>query len=390
MALFSRIFKSALSPLLAKPDHVLEKIEKGRYHTQLFFSDAEQKSLSAMFSIDSRPFKYAGIEGAMRIHFVHSVGRDLERPTLAKAIDYAIAKHAQAILFVLTPSARNLSHTLNQLQFSNLEEHERFNVMIHKDPSQLKAALEKPNEQADAAAKRPAAARAPSRAPVPIPSPIQAPRASAPPPPPSLNRVAADSAIPERWKASTLMKKYLYMIRNGSKPVEGRINRGMFAARGLQVGMGMRFFYQQNANDDVQCVIKGVKTFRTFREMLEHYGWQKCVPDARGLEDAVQIYARIPGYARKESESGVIGIELEVLGSGPDGPYHKRPQLQETPQAQNRKRSHHNGAGRRDTDYDHRAKSAHYMPTPRPDRRHDQRDRRGGYGGSRYDDRGSY
>jgi len=293
--LFNRVFQTALKPLLAQPDRVKARIDSGKYFTQLFFSDPSEQSLTAMFSADQKPFTYHDMKQALRVHFIHTNGsQHLRQQLMLKILAHATEKEARALLFFTTPAARELTRFLNDCNFEQHSEKEGYTVMVHRDLSKLQKTIE-------------------------------AKKTHAPPPP---VREKRDELAPTRWKSCTLMKKYLLMIRRGQKPVEGRINRGMFSARGLEPGMGMRFFYQQNPNDDVQCLVEEFKTFSTFRDMLEHYGWKNCVPDARSLDHAVEIYARIPGYASKERESGVIGIKLKVLGSGLSGPYHKStPQL---------------------------------------------------------------
>ena len=138
----------------------------------------------------------------------------------------------------------------------------------------------------------------------------------------------AELPLPRHYKGASLKKKYIHMIRDGYKTddgviyktFEGRINRRIFAANNIVAGSGMRFFYMRDAADDVHCTILAVRTFNTFRELLQCHGYQNLVPDAVSLEAAVKAYARIPGYPKKELESGVTSLQLRVDGYGPNGP----------------------------------------------------------------------
>ena len=327
--IFDRVFKTSLSTFLFKPDHIKERIDNKRYVTRLFFKDEKHTELSAMYSVDVKPFKCVGVEDGMRVHFLHTNGStQLQKPLLLKVVAFAIEKKAKAILFFVTPQAKEVNQLLKDLDFSKFKEETTHKIMVCRDLGKLQSALKGP---------------------------------VAPPAPPS----QPELPLPTYYKGVTLMRKYLHMIRDGYsvrgnkvyKTVEGRINRGMFAAHKITPGSGMRFFYMQNAHDDVQCTITGVKTFRTFREMLVHHGYQKLVPDAASLEAAVAAYARIPGYTQKEKESGVISMELRVDGSGPKGPAFRNTPAQ---QPASRKRRHDERSDYRDDRYPGSSYPKHY------------------------------
>jgi ASC-1-like (ASCH) protein len=108
----------------------------------------------------------------------------------------------------------------------------------------------------------------------------------------------------------TLRKKYIYQIRNGQKTVEGRINTGVFSY--CKVGDRMRFFYFQDSKDDVVCYITRINKYDSFRDMLSHEGYEKCVFEATSLEDAVRIYDAIPSYTEKAKQFGVVALQLSL------------------------------------------------------------------------------
>eukprot|EP01038_Epipyxis_sp_PR26KG_P007937 gene7937-10770_t len=106
-----------------------------------------------------------------------------------------------------------------------------------------------------------------------------------------------------------LKKQYLDMLLNGSKTVEGRINTGI-AARARENDYMLYF----TGNDFCLTSVTEKSTFKTFREMLEHYTIKACLPDFRGdLDAAEKLYRSFPGYAEKEAKFGVIGIKLTTL-----------------------------------------------------------------------------
>ncbi len=126
------------------------------------------------------------------------------------------------------------------------------------------------------------------------------------------------SAVPSRrpfFKAArktqaleaTLKDPYLGQIERGEKTVEGRINAGMFF--GIQAGSEIRFF---NHRSSVTCSVLQVNRYSSFNALLETEGFKKCIPSARSLEDAKQIYDRIPGYAQRAAQSGVLAIQIQV------------------------------------------------------------------------------
>lgn len=117
---------------------------------------------------------------------------------------------------------------------------------------------------------------------------------------------------PQRAPLSvTLKMKYLEMIDDGVKTVEGRINSGMFQR--LCAGQQIRFFCQERY---VLCEVLHINRYPSFRQMLKEEGFKVCIPNARTLEDAVAAYDRIPGYNNRAAQYGVLGIGLKVLHSG--------------------------------------------------------------------------
>ena len=108
----------------------------------------------------------------------------------------------------------------------------------------------------------------------------------------------------------TLRKIYIDQIRRGEKTVEVRIFSGPIWK--YQRGNTLRFFYQQNPLDDVVCDILDVQKFSSFLDLLRAVGASKCLPGVKTLDEAVEIYNKIPGYVERANRNGVAAIFLRV------------------------------------------------------------------------------
>lgn len=109
----------------------------------------------------------------------------------------------------------------------------------------------------------------------------------------------------------TLKKIYIDQIRSGQKTVEGRIFER--SVKKIKVGDHVRFYYYSNSKDDVTCRVVSISKYATFRLMLEHKGFNKCLPKASTFEAAVKQYAAIPKYPEKEKKFGVVALELKLV-----------------------------------------------------------------------------
>lgn len=303
--LFSQIFQDSIAPTLVDPNRVKQRIDQSRYITRLYFGDRENTCLLGAFSMDERTFKFEGTPDTVRIHFLHPGSNpSVQKALLLQATAKAIDMQAKVIIFIVSNKNMRLKTFLEDQGFSVRKQKKKETTMEHNKIEELKVALE--------------TLPAVQRAPVHIPIPGQSQRVVEHARPPE---AALALPVPSFYRNMTLMKKYLHMIRDGRKPVEGRINSGAFS--NVRIGSGFRFFYMQNKDDDVHCTVTDVKTFPTFRDMLKEFGWQQCVPDAQNLEHAVQIYDQIPGYKEKAQRHGVVGMRLRVDGHGPSGPAHR-------------------------------------------------------------------
>lgn len=109
----------------------------------------------------------------------------------------------------------------------------------------------------------------------------------------------------------TMQKKYIHQIREGTKTVEGRINNRSIPK--LMVGDKIRFYYFTDSKDDVTCEIVAIRHFASFQEMLLNSGYQNCISDCSGIEEAVQTYDKIPNYTERAKTFGVAGIHIKTI-----------------------------------------------------------------------------
>jgi len=109
----------------------------------------------------------------------------------------------------------------------------------------------------------------------------------------------------------TLMEKYIHLIKQGEKPVEARVAIPMFEK--WQEGDTIRFFSRRNSRIEVIVKIVGKKRYKTFRQMLEAEGVENLIPGVRSINEGERMYLKIPKYAEREKQYGVLAFRLELI-----------------------------------------------------------------------------
>lgn len=107
-----------------------------------------------------------------------------------------------------------------------------------------------------------------------------------------------------------LQHPYLESIKSGQKRWEGRLKAG--AAMSIAMGCHVTF---SSGREDLHMVVRSVRDYRTFEDMLCDLGVETCLPGVKSLSEGVSIYHSFPGYAEKESSCGVVAMELMKPGS---------------------------------------------------------------------------
>lgn len=108
------------------------------------------------------------------------------------------------------------------------------------------------------------------------------------------------------YRTVTLRREYIEMIAQGRKTIEGRVNTGSFA----HIGPGTKIHFFAGAFS-VDVVVKAVRKYKSFDDMLAGEGYEKCVPNAHNIQHASRIYADIPGYPERARTFGVVAFEIE-------------------------------------------------------------------------------
>lgn len=120
------------------------------------------------------------------------------------------------------------------------------------------------------------------------------------------------------------------MIREGTKPMEGRLNEAKYSA--IVPGQKITFYDGDGDSDGegeegredlgstLHIVVISVTRHATFREMLSAYGVRAFLPDHVGsLEDAVEIYRSFPGYREGEATFGACAMRIERISNVAEG-----------------------------------------------------------------------
>ncbi len=102
-----------------------------------------------------------------------------------------------------------------------------------------------------------------------------------------------------------LREGYLRAIAEGRKKVEGRLYDEK--RQGIRPGDTILF------ENRLMCVVKDVRTYSSFREMLEREGLENVLPGMESIEEGVKVYRRF--YPEEdEKRYGVVAIEVEPVG----------------------------------------------------------------------------
>ncbi|NPA47145.1 MAG: ASCH domain-containing protein [Thermococci archaeon] len=106
-----------------------------------------------------------------------------------------------------------------------------------------------------------------------------------------------------RWRMG-LQEEYLKAIAEGRKRIEGRLYDEK--RQGIRPGDEIVF------ENRLVCVVKDVRVYPSFREMLEREGLDNVLPGVESVDEGVRVYRRF--YSEeKERKYGVVAIEVEPV-----------------------------------------------------------------------------
>lgn len=101
---------------------------------------------------------------------------------------------------------------------------------------------------------------------------------------------------------------YFGLIAGKRKTVELRINDEK--RQKIRKGDGLLMICKETPRKLVVANVASIERFSTFEEALNTVGTSAAMPDVASIGDAVMMYKKIPGYASKESDLGVVAIYL--------------------------------------------------------------------------------
>ena len=77
-------------------------------------------------------------------------------------------------------------------------------------------------------------------------------------------------------------------IKNGSKIIEGRLNEGMYS--NIKNGDIIKLNKHNDDNEFIFLIIREIKKYKSFREMLEFEKIEDVLPNINTIENGINIY----------------------------------------------------------------------------------------------------
>jgi len=115
-----------------------------------------------------------------------------------------------------------------------------------------------------------------------------------------------------------IQSEVLQQIIDGRKTIEGRLGKEKFLRIKIGDELSIREDIYENGKivgeveDRLHLKIDGITKFHSFEQMLREAGYEKAIPTAKSLSDAVAAY-RTYYSEDDENEYGVIGLEFHVI-----------------------------------------------------------------------------
>ncbi|CAD7948160.1 unnamed protein product [Amoebophrya sp. A120] len=114
-----------------------------------------------------------------------------------------------------------------------------------------------------------------------------------------------------------IQKKYLDAIKSGKKTVEGRVKTGNL----VTVRPGNTLRLESGPMNKCEVVVKSVREFGKFSDMLASMGVENCLPGCKSVAEGVEIYHAFPDYEDKARRYGVVAFVISLPdGGGATGP----------------------------------------------------------------------
>lgn len=101
---------------------------------------------------------------------------------------------------------------------------------------------------------------------------------------------------------------YMTFIEAGEKTIEGRVGTPYYTK--IRSGDVVCL---HNRTKEIWCEIIRTTSYPTFKDMLEKEGLKKMLPQAKSIEEGVQIYRKFPTFAEKEFKFGAYAMEVRFI-----------------------------------------------------------------------------
>ena len=122
-------------------------------------------------------------------------------------------------------------------------------------------------------------------------------------------------------------------IASGVKTVEGRLNKGKFAA--LKAGQVL------SINDGaLRCHVVKVEAFASFRHLLEQEGVRRVLPGVADVAEGCAVYQQFYS-AEAQSEHGVVALHLSVVDVAAEALFAAADRLASAPSRRAWSEAHH-------------------------------------------------
>lgn len=101
-----------------------------------------------------------------------------------------------------------------------------------------------------------------------------------------------------------LQEKYLRLIKEGKKKIEGRL----YDEKRKRIKPGDIIIFEGR----LKVKVKGLRVYHSFKEMLEKEGLERVLPNVKSIDEGVKIYRKF--YSEEEEKKyGVVAIEVEPI-----------------------------------------------------------------------------
>ena len=100
---------------------------------------------------------------------------------------------------------------------------------------------------------------------------------------------------------------YFTFVKKGQKTIEGRIKKGYY--KFIKPG-GHIVIYNEEETDSVEVIVKEVRDYRTFRELLENEAIAEVLPNVKTVDEGIEVYRKFY-TTEQEKEFGVVALKVK-------------------------------------------------------------------------------